>query len=588
MGDQELSAVVAMPPLRSSAARGANSSLLRTFSIFLSFFSLLSFAQEIFSPRQPQPELDQFSVSARCPLSCSREGNWALYSNINDLASCNKTVLLELNLYTKIGEQTSSIGIRSCAVDNTVSKLKTRQTFVVANGNSTPSVFDTEKQTADISVLQKNGSGDSESVQAAVTGLANHVHNQNDGTSVALFAKSGNAIVGVYGGLQIEKTSLSALVRDASKHFNPRGVSQVAAQYCKEDSLNTQIFGIFVDTTGNLAAVQSALRSWNDAECLAGSWDSEKKWTGASLSMIPGSQILVGPETKHNGTLAKRATCTYTQAVDGDGCWAVADRCKITQAKLVEYNGDPNLCSQSKIQVGKYYCCSAGTLPDFTPQPNPDGTCKTHTVASTDLCDTIAKKYSMTVTQLQDRNKKTWGWQGCQFLMKDQRICVSTGAPPMPAEDPLATCGPTVPGTKRPSNMDKINELNPCPLKACCNVWGNCGISKDFCILNPADTGAPGTTKPGANSCIASCGLDITNNASPPSKFMRVGYFEAWNLERPCLHMLPRQVDLKFYTHLVRNSNFLVSKTTDLIAAFCICWDLFEFRCRSGQAESHV
>jgi hypothetical protein len=59
----------------------------------------------------------------------------------------------------------------------------------------------------------------------------------------------------------------------------------------------------------------------------------------------------------------------------------------------------------------------------------PDGTYKTHKVASTDLCDTIAKKYSMTVQQLQDRNKKTWGWSGCQFLMQNQLLCVSTDAP---------------------------------------------------------------------------------------------------------------------------------------------------------------
>jgi chitinase len=276
---------------------------------------------------------------------------------------------------------------------------------------------------------------------------------------------------------------------------------------------------------------------------------------GSSISMIPGSDILVSPASSRNGTvmgrrnLVQRATCSYTQAVSGDGCWAIADRCKITQEKLVEYSGDANLCNS--IQVNKYYCCSAGTLPDFSPQPNGDGTCKTHTVTSTDICDTISKKYSMTVKQFEDRNKNTWGWQGCQYLMKDQLLCISTGSPPMPAVDPLATCGPTVAGTTKPSDMSKINELNPCPLKACCNVWGNCGISKDFCILNPADTKAPGTTKPGANSCVASCGMNITNNNVPPASFMRVGYFEAFNLERPCLHMLPRHINTDFYTHIV-------------------------------------
>lgn len=537
--------------LRPRAVCGTQVKLLILFFLS-SCFLLNATAQELFNPDQPQPELDQFSVAARCPLSCSKDGNWALYSNVNDLASCNKTVLLELNLYTEISGARPDIGIRSCLVDAVPSKLKGRQTFVVPNSNSTPSVFEADSQKADIALLRNNGNSDATSVQSAILALANYLQSTEDGSTSAFFAKSGDTIVGVYGGSQIKKSSLSTLVRDLPKQFDARDVKQVAAQYCKEDALNTQMFGAFIDTSGDLAVVQKALREFNNANCVAGSWDAETRWSGASIALIPGSQILVAPDTKSNGTLAKRATCSYTQAVSGDGCWAIADRCKITQAKLVEFNGDANLCSQNKIQVGQYYCCSSGTLPDFTPQPNADGTCKTHAVQSTDLCDTISKKYSMTVQQLQDRNKNTWGWQGCQFLMKDQLLCISTGAPPMPAVDPLATCGPTVKGSQRPSDMSKINELNPCPLKACCNVWGNCGISKDFCIKNPADTGAPGTTKPGANSCVASCGMTITNNASPPSSFMRVGYFEAWNLDRPCLHMLPRQIDLKFYTHLVR------------------------------------
>ena len=495
-----------------------------------------------------QVELDQFSKSARCPLPCTQDGTWALYSNVDELAICNKTVLLDLNLYADF-DRTHDVGIRSCVTTPVSFRLRSRQTFVVPNGNSTPSTFDASKQTVDVTLHRKNGIDDGLSVQSAFAVLAKHLGGLQDGTTTAIFAKSGDTIVGVYGGSQIQKSSLSTLVRDLPEHLDPYNIQQAAAQYCTMDALNTQIFGVFIDTSGDLAAVHAALRSFNDARCIDESFVSQTQSFAASISLVPGSQLRVTPTVESNNTFEKRATCSYTQAVNGDGCWALADRCKITQGKLVEYNGDASLCDN--IQVGKYYCCSSGSLPDFTPQPNPDGTCKTHAVTSTDLCDTIAQKYSMTVRQLQDRNKNTWGWQGCQYLMKDQLLCISTGEPPMPAVDPLAVCGPTVAGSKRPSDMSKVNELNPCPLKACCNVWGNCGISKDFCILNPADTGAPGTTKPGANSCISSCGLTITNNASPPSNFIRVGYFEAWNLDRPCLHMLPRHIDLTKYTHLV-------------------------------------
>lgn len=187
----------------------------------------------------------------------------------------------------------------------------------------------------------------------------------------------------------------------------------------------------------------------------------------------------------------------------------------------------------------------------MTPQPNPDGTCKTTTIKTGDTCGAIATANQMTVKQIEDRNKKTWGWAGCgPNLLIGQRLCLSTGSPPMPNSVPNAVCGPQVPGTQKPPNMDDLADLNPCPLDVCCNVWGQCGITEDFCISAPADTGAPGTAKPGSNGCVASCGMGIVNNGSPPPTFRRIGYFEGWNAERPCLHMSPTQIDTNHYTHV--------------------------------------
>ena len=111
--------------------------------------------------------------------------------------------------------------------------------------------------------------------------------------------------------------------------------------------------------------------------------------------------------------------------------------------------------------------------------------------------------------------------------------------------------GPQVPGTQRPANWADITKLNPCPLNACCNIWGKCGTTSDFCIPSPADTGAPGTARPGTAGCISNCGTDIVNNKQPPWFFFRVGYFEAWNVaERPCLHMDISQFNSSAYSHV--------------------------------------
>jgi hypothetical protein len=78
---------------------------------------------------------------------------------------------------------------------------------------------------------------------------------------------------------------------------------------------------------------------------------------------------------------------------------------------------------------------------------------------------------SITVADLEARNKQTWGWGGCSRLQAQQSICLSTGTPPMPAPVQGTVCGPQVPGTQKPPAGTSLASLNPCPLKACCNVF---------------------------------------------------------------------------------------------------------------------
>ncbi|KAK4236578.1 hypothetical protein C8A03DRAFT_16799, partial [Achaetomium macrosporum] len=233
--------------------------------------------------------------------------------------------------------------------------------------------------------------------------------------------------------------------------------------------------------------------------------------------------------------VAMGQACSYTQVAAGDGCWSLAQRCGITQDQFVQYNG-ADICS--KLQPRQYHvCCSTGPLPDFSPKPNADGSCFSYTIKKDDTCWDISQAYYVTSDQIEERNTKTWGWLGCSKLTVGNNICLSTGSPPMPAPLDKAACGPQVPGTPRPANMDDLANLNPCPLNACCNVWGQCGIDENFCIPSPVPGGAPGTATPGSNGCIANCGLEIVGNDSPPSEYKRIGYWEGWNADRPCLNM---------------------------------------------------
>lgn len=142
-------------------------------------------------------------------------------------------------------------------------------------------------------------------------------------------------------------------------------------------------------------------------------------------------------------TLVARDTCNYIQAQSGDGCYSLAQRCGISQDDFTTYNPTPFSCDT--IEVGDYVCCSAGTLPDFSPQQQANGDCASYTVQSGDTCSSIA-----TANQIKDWhdiekvNNQTWAWAGCSRIQIGQNICLSSGIPPFPSPVESAVCGPQV------------------------------------------------------------------------------------------------------------------------------------------------
>ncbi|EMT66128.1 Killer toxin subunits alpha/beta [Fusarium odoratissimum] len=130
---------------------------------------------------------------------------------------------------------------------------------------------------------------------------------------------------------------------------------------------------------------------------------------------------------------------------------------------------------------------------------------------------------------------------------------MSKGSPPLPAPVSNAQCGPTKPGTKMPTGNKKLADLNPCPLKACCNIWGQCGTTRDYCTISKSTTVNPGMSKPRENGCISNCGMRIVNNEKAPDSFKKIAYYESWNQDRPCMHMDVRTITSAFtsgWTHV--------------------------------------
>ncbi|KAB5583051.1 hypothetical protein GE09DRAFT_1247143 [Coniochaeta sp. 2T2.1] len=247
---------------------------------------------------------------------------------------------------------------------------------------------------------------------------------------------------------------------------------------------------------------------------------------------------LPGPPPKADGT------CTTGVVADGESCKNLASKCGIPGDYIAQFNPQAGFCSG--LLGGQVFCCGAGKLPDLRPRKNADGSCFVHTVKANNSCSSIAISHQLTVDNLFTFNAKTWGWKGCGTtdLWPDTRICLSDGTPPMPAPVGNAVCGPTVPGTTRPTDGTPLADLNPCPLNVCCNHWGQCGLNQDFCAVTKSETGAPGTTM-----CVSNCGTEIIKG-DPPGSQTRIAYFEAWNYDRACLHLRADQIDTSRYTHI--------------------------------------
>ncbi|KAH6876559.1 hypothetical protein B0T10DRAFT_414348 [Thelonectria olida] len=183
-----------------------------------------------------------------------------------------------------------------------------------------------------------------------------------------------------------------------------------------------------------------------------------------------------------------------------------------------------------------------------------NATCKTYIVQEGDSCWSIGQSWGLTADGINNFNVETWGWRGCHDLATDVKICLSPGKPPLPLPVNNAVCGPQKPGLSLGANAESISDLaklNPCPLNACCNVWGQCGSSPEFCTPADSSTGNLGTWTPGKAGCISNCGTEIksdTNNLT--SRYHRVGYYDSSHWTRPCLNMNVASSNTRNYTHM--------------------------------------
>ncbi|KAJ5280182.1 class V chitinase [Penicillium angulare] len=474
-----------------------------------------------------------------CPAVCdsANPADWTFYPNLKILKSCDEPMLLNLAVHNGASDTEGHQTLYACVASNetTFGDSDTKS----YNSPNSPS-YSTKSVQMETAWRGEDASEYLSHIEDSARAVQAQLHlPANQKTKLALGYSNGVAF-GAYFGSMMDKSKNKSLFQSFLDkiHQGELNKSGSMMQVCDGNRSAAYSLGVVSEASRDpaeaLASVKEALSTWSKGKCLQG-------YTESSLS-----RFSVG-ETEEQRSHDKRAlsgnhqrdTCRDIQSEEGEGCPELAKRCGISPADFTKYNLDTDC---SKMRGGHHVCCSAGTPPDYSPKPNADGTCHVYTVQHDDDCDGIAAANSISTDDIFDWNKKTWGWMGCgSNLQAGGNICLSKGEPPMPSVVKNAVCGPQKAGTKRPDDWDDIESLNPCPLNACCDAWGQCGTTDKFCTKTNSSTTAPGTAKPNTNGCISNCGTDIVYlDDGFPAGFdapIMVGYYEAFQNTRNCLNL---------------------------------------------------
>lgn len=519
-----------------------------------------------------------------CPLGCSSAGTetatWYVYGGLDRLSrACNQTMLLDFALFSQVDDPQSPIAISACMADLELSEGSVSSSD---SDSSAACVLDGVQRTEVTSSLELTTSGASSSANAADAAAALRqlqVFSALSGmgcNETIKYASSGKVAVGVYAGSGLASQGLlsSVLEKLSAQVTTDGGVSEtLVAQMCSDSSARYSL-GVMVNTKGDLGAVQRGLQSWKNSSCVAlDAATSTPDWqqvTYLAPSLLQGnsstnssSAYLAGRSHRSSRRDDDDGECSTIQAVENDTCTTLAAECGITGDEFTEYNSDSDLCST--LKAGQHVCCSSGTLPDYTPSPDDDGYCYSYTIKTGDTCDYLAAAYDITVEDIDDYNTDTWAWNGCSSLYPDYYICLSSGYPPMPVTRSNAVCGPQVNDTAKVPPGTDLSTLNECALNACCDVWGQCGITEEFCTVSNSTTGAPGTAATDQNGCISNCGTNIIASDFPEETYT-IAYFEGFDWSRPCQRNSVANLNTSAYTHvhfsfLTLNADFSINMT---------------------------
>jgi len=282
------------------------------------------------------------------------------------------------------------------------------------------------------------GTSSANHVSAAPTQLEEYFRNAAGCGRTLMFARSVDNVVGAFAGGNLTKSTVADLIGKQIESISTVSGQNLPATYVLQASypsspngsasqtpLDTR-FSLFADLTSNLSLVQTFLSEYTTN---VGEGVDIRHMEGGGNS-VHTSVTILGSTVSSNASISDhpieaRALCRDSQVVEKDSCGALVTRCGISGADFTKFNSKTaNLCSTLKPK--QYVCCSAGELPDHTPQPSLDGICASYQVQPNDGCTSIADSFGINVTRIFDVDKRNWGFrEAAQACCKKTKLSAS-------------------------------------------------------------------------------------------------------------------------------------------------------------------
>ena len=365
-----------------------------------------------------------------CPVTCLEAGpnpsNWTVIGEFSQLQACQKPMVLDFSVNIPVTEK-QHIRVCNVFINDFDNKVGSNITLALAEGEvETKQV---NPQLAWTPAASKDDIGGKLVVQSVEHLQSYLLNSRKTSNRVTLFGTVSGTTVGVYVGANILGSSTAVDLFDSFlNNLYSTGIANSKAalvQLCEGRSGN-DIFGLIAASSESFSTVHSAVSQWSNGTCVDTSPYAEtRQLNSTSISVI---KPKIAP-TPSNGTLIRgQRRDTYCRTVkvdDGDICDTLIAKCGggMTTALFNKYNPDPNRCT---LLPGQFRCCTSGSLPDLRRKMNADGSCAAYQIQETDFCSKIAVANGLTVQELKDLNKDTWGAFYLSFLLSTSPFPANT------------------------------------------------------------------------------------------------------------------------------------------------------------------